>query len=327
MTSHLLKGWNDYLGMSQLDGALHIAIKDPITDVIIPYPLPIDYNEETVPVPAEGDNWVDDDDPRIPVHIQVLINMIENGEIPCEIELGELIAPASQAFTVTLTNLKPRKLYTALLYNAFEVTNNNIVSEPIHEFVFQTSRYLNFESQVNSYLLNDGESLEVIQAVYDIEIAIDNIAVEKAYDIIVNPESQVGDPLENLYQHLFDRVIEGVFGITPLDPPGTTEFNKITNINTGNIIAILIRNPEPFNNPKIPLELAQNMIQVTLTNGNVDNSYIVLHSNDYSQTIVMNNTNNITTSIMNFSFKYMKWNDMGGVEEETVEVKNILINA
>ncbi|MCG2419046.1 hypothetical protein K8089_08425 [Aequorivita sp. F47161] len=327
MTSHLLKGWNDYLGMSQLDGALHIAIKDPITDVIIPYPLPIDYNEETVPMPAEGDNWVDDDDPRIPVQIQVIINMIENGEIPCEIELGELIAPASQAFTVTLTNLKPRKLYTALLYNAFEVTNNNIVSEPIHEFVFQTSRYLNFESQVNSYLLNDGESLEVKQAVYDIEIAIDNIAIEKAYDIIVNPESQAGDPLENLYQHLFDRVIEGVFGITPLDPPETTEFNKITNINTGNIIAILIRNPEPFNNPKIPLELVQNMIQVTLTNGNVDNSYTVLHSNDYSQTIVINNTNNITASIMNFNFKYMKWNDMGGVEEEKVEVKNILINA
>ncbi|MDP2692104.1 MAG: hypothetical protein Q8O88_00515 [bacterium] len=327
MTSHLLKGWNDYLGMSQLDGAMHIAIKDPITDVIIPYPLPIDYNEETVPVPAEGDNWVDDDDPRIPVHIQVLINMIENGEIPCEIELGELIAPASQAFTVKLTNLKPRKLYTALLYNAFERSNNNIVSEPIHEFVFQTSRYLDFESQVNSYLLNDGESLEVKQAVYDIEIAIDNIAIEKAYDIIVNPESQVGDPLENLYQHLFDRVIEGVFGITPLDPAETTEFNKITNINTGNIIAILIRNPEPFNNPKIPLELAQNMIQVTLSNGNVDNSYTVLHSNDYSQTIIMNNTNNITASIMNFSFKYMKWNDMGGVEEETVELKNILINA
>src|SRR5690606_18389967 len=150
MTAHLLNGWSDYLGLPSLDGALHIAIKDPITDVIIPYPLPIDF-DETVPIPSEGDNWVNDDDPRIPAHIQVLINMIENGEIPCEIELGELIAPASQAFTVKLTNLRPRKLYTALLYNAFEVTNNNIVSEPLHEFVFQTSRYLDFESQVKSY--------------------------------------------------------------------------------------------------------------------------------------------------------------------------------
>lgn len=322
MTAHLLNNWNDYLGMPQLDGALHIAIKDPITDVIIPYPLPIDYNEETVPIPAEGNNWVDDDDPRIPVHIQTLINMIENGEIPCEIELGELIAPASQAFTVTLTNLKPRKLYTALLYNAFEVTNNNIVSEPIHEFVFQTSRYLDFESQVNSYLLNDGVSLEVKQAVYDIEIAIDNISIEKANDIIVNPGSQVGDPLENLYQHLFDRVIEGVFGITPLDPAETTEFNKIININTGNIVAILIRNPEPFNNPKIPLEHAQNMIQVTLANGNVDNSYTVLHSKDFSQTIVMNSTNKITTAIMYFKFKYYKWN---GVEYIADQANDVLV--
>ncbi len=326
MTAHLLNGWSDYLGLPSLDGALHIAIKDPITDVIIPYPLPIDF-DETVPIPSEGDNWVDDDDPRIPVHIQVLINMIENGEIPCEIELGELIAPASQAFTVKLTNLKPRKLYTALLYNAFEVTNNNTVSESIHEFVFQTSRYLDFESQVKSYLLNDGESLEIIQAVYDIEIAIDNIAIEKAYDIIVNPESQVGDPLENLYQHLFDRVIEGVLEITPLDPAETTEFNKIIDINTGNIIAILIRNPEPFNNPKIPISIAQDMIQVTLANGNVDNSYTVLHSKDFSQTIVMNSTNKITAAIMYFKFKYYKWTGAEYFADPTNDVfVNIFIN-
>lgn len=306
MTYHHFNNWNEYNGLPELNGELHIAIKDPVTDVIIPYPLPADFENETVPLPDGSDTWVDDD-PRIPVQIQVLINMIKNGEIPCEIRLGDLIAPYSHAYTVTLTNLKPQKLYTALLYNAFEVSNNDIVSEPVHEFVFQTSRYPNFKSQVNSYLITEESSLEGKQAVYDINLALSNQAINKAYNIISNPDAQIGDILENQYQHLFDRVLEGVLEITPLDPPETTEFNKIINKNTGKIVAVLIRNPEPFNIPKIPLEIAQKMIQVTYSNGNVNGTYSVLHSKDYSQTIIMNNAKNVTAAKLYFNFKYFEW--------------------
>ncbi len=326
MAYHHFNKWNEYKGLTELDNALHIAIKDPVTDVIIPYPLPIDY-DETVPVPSQEDNWIADD-PRIPAHIQVLMNMIENGEIPCEIELGELIAPLSQAFNVTLTNLKPRKLYTALLYNAFEVTDNNIVSEPVHEFVFQTSRYPNFKSQVNSFLLMDEASLEERQAVYDVKLSLTNEMIDKAYDIISNPQNQIGDLLEAKFQHLFDRVMEGVIGKRPLDPAETTEFNKIINTNTGDVVAILIRNPEPFNIPKIPLEVAQEMIQVTFANGSVNNSYHLLHSKDYSQTLVMHTSKKITASHLHFNFKYFEWKQDEYVSnpDNDVPVENIIIN-
>lgn len=327
-TYHMFQTWEPYLNnLPELEGQLHIAIKDPVTDVIIPYPLPSDYDEETVPVPNDdGYTWDGDDNPLLPAHIQVINNMIENGELPCEIDLGSPIVPASSYFTVTLANLRPQKLYTALLYNAFEVTNNSIENEPVHEFVFQTSRYENFEEQVKSYLIKDAETQVETQAVFTIELSLDNIAVTKALDIISNPENQVIDPLGNTYQHLFDRVLQGVFEITPTDPPVRTEFHKILNLNSGDVIAILIKSPEPFNIPKIPLEEVQGMIAVLLGSGNENTSYKVLYNNDYSQAIIMHSSAKIVESTLNFRFKYYTWNGSQYEETDSVLAEHIGIN-
>ncbi len=326
LTYHMFQVWHEYLNMPELEGQLHIAIKDPVTDVVIPYPLPSGYNEETVPLPIGDDIWDVDDNPLLPPHIQVINNMIENGELPCEIDLGNQIVPASSYFTVTLTNLRPQKLYTALLYNAFEVTNNNVVSEPVHEFVFQTSRYLDFEEQVKSYLVEDEAALIERQAVYNLELSLDNTAVTKALDIISDPENQSGDPLGNQFQHLFDRVLEGVFEIPPKDPPVRTEFHKIINLNTGDVVALLIKNPEPFNIPKIPLEVMQDMIAVVHGTGNVNTAYKILYSNDYSQAIIMHTSAKITAGSLNFRFKYYTWDGNQYEETDDVLVENININ-
>ena len=64
------------------------------------------------------------------------------------------------------------------------------------------------------------------------------------------------------YQHLFDRAIEGILKMSPLDPAQSTEVNRIVNTNTGEVVALLVRNPEPFNIPKIPLE------EIQFSNGN-----------------------------------------------------------
>lgn len=322
---HMLNKWHEYNGLSELDGALHIAIKDPVTNTIIPYPLPADFNDESVPTVDEGvSGWTGDNDPLIPVHIQAIMDMIENGDIPCDIVLGDPIVPASSHMEMVLTDLKPQKLYTALLYNAFEVSTGNVVSEQVHEFVFQTSRYRSFEEQVKSYLL-DVESLVPEQAVFELPITVDATSINKAFDIIANPEDQIGDPLENQYQHLFDRVTEGVLGITPTDPPVRTEFHKIVNTTTSNVVAILIRNPEPFNIPSIPLEDVQDTIQVTFASGSTHGSYRLLHSKDYSQAIAMRGSGNITAPKMHFKFTYLTPTETG-YDSEEIQVGDIIIN-
>lgn len=328
LTEHMFQKWYAYLNMPEMDGQLHIAIKDPVTDVVVPYPLPVDYDENTVPVPDQaGYLWEVDTNPILPPHIEAINNMIENADLPCELDLGNPIKPNSTYFTVTLTNLKPQKLYTALFYNAFEKTANNVVSEPVHEYVFQTSRYLNFTEQVNSYVIEDEETATQKQAVFNVSVELTSTAIQKAYDIISNPGGQTNDyPLANQYQDLFDRIIEGVWEMLPLDPPVRTEFIKIINSNTDEAIALLVRNPEPFNNPKIPLNEVEGMVAVLFGNGNVNNAYKVLYSNDYSQAIIMHDNLAITASQLNFRFRYLNWNGNAYVVEDTVQVENIIIN-
>ncbi|MDT0294835.1 hypothetical protein ACFQ3R_00465 [Mesonia ostreae] len=328
LTEHMFQKWYAYLNMPELEGQMHIAIKDPVTDVVVPYPLPVDYDENTVPIPDQaGYLWEADTDPILPPHIEAINNMIENAELPCEIDLGNPIKPNSTYFTVTLTNLKPQKLYTALFYNAFEKTTDNIVSEPVHEYVFQTSRYLNFAEQVNSYVIEDEKTGSQKQAVFNIRVELTSAAIQKTYGIIANPGGQTNDyPLANQYQDLFDRIIEGVWEMRPLDPPVRTEFLKIINKSTGEVVALLVRNPEPFNNPKIPLNEVEGMIAILFDTGSVNNAYKVLYSNDYSQAIIMHSNLEITASLLNFRFRYMNWNGNAYVVEDTVQVENIIIN-
>lgn len=327
-TEHMFQIWHLYKNMEELDGQLHIAIKDPVTDKIIPYPLPANYSEKTVPIPDQlGYKWSIDDNPLLPPHIQVINNMIENGELPCEIDLGDSIKPKSKYFNVTLTNLKPQKLYTALLYNAFEQTTDNVVSEQVHEFVFQTSRYLNFEEQVNSYIMVDEETSTQKQAVFELNRSLASSGIQKAYDIITNPNAQTNDyPLADRYQHLFDRIIEGVWEITPIDPPVRTEFIKIINSDTQEVIAIWLRNPEPFNNPKIPLNEIEDTIAIINSSGNIDNNYKVLYNKDYAQALIMHSSLEITASKVNVRFQYKNWNGDEYEIVDTIQVQNISLN-
>lgn len=327
-TEQMFKTWEEYLNLPKLEGQLHIAIKDPVTDVIIPYPLPVDYNEETVPLPVFNPetntayNWEIDDYPQLPIQIQLINNLIENSLLPCEMDLGSPIKPRSTFFSVVLTNLKPQKLYTALLYNAFEESEGNIVNEKVHEFVFQTSRYQDFEEQVKSYSIKDENGEFGKQAVYQIDISLSSDSVTKALDIVSNPGNQNEETLNN-YQHLFDRVIEGVFEMPPLDPAVRTEFYKIFNLNSGNVIGILIKNPEPFNSPKTPLNEAKKMISLRKADGSEDTAYKILYSNDYSQAIIMHNSAQIPSTNLDFKFQYLQWN---GNHYNVEEIINITIN-
>ncbi|TXD82129.1 VWA domain-containing protein [Subsaximicrobium wynnwilliamsii] len=436
-TYHMLNKWHSYEdsdsgnSLPELAGSMHIAIKDPVTDVIIPYPLPANFSQETVPtgqtfatwiefnsqeelefnecirlidvndnpigeysilkkdyliasdtyrlriddeavlsdnsdlisgkikweslaadnptvvyefdivaIGSEDANWNIDNNPRIPMNLQLLNNMVEyinqnNSAINCDLEIGEPILPNSYAYTVTLTNLKPRKLYTALLYNAFDKNNSGSLqdteSEEVHQFVFQTSRYKNFEEQVNSYWLRELDSDGIVvneqQAVFIIPLSLSVDEIETAYNIVAGISDINSENLESQYYHLFDRATEGVLGISPFNPPENTEFNVLKNLNTGQTFGILIRNPEPFNIPKIPLDTIEDTVKVVFaSSGNPNNTYKVLHSKDYSQVLIMHDSREITVDTLNFKFSYKIWNGSEYITSSDVVIDNILIN-
>ncbi|MGE8342728.1 MAG: hypothetical protein ACN6OI_16990 [Flavobacterium sp.] len=318
---HMLKEWNAYDSRAKIDGALNLIIKDPLNDVLIEYPLPVQTVENPTMYPrAEKDNtkWVNDNDPRIPLNIQMLQNMIKGstGKIKCDITIGDALKPKSYGYEVKLTDLKPSKLYTVLAKNYFNKNQNNQIEDSenvlVHQFGFQTSRYRDFAEQVNSYELNQAESRK---ALFDVPLRLSEDQITSLNNVVLGLDDTLSNSLALKYQHLFDRAIEGILKMSPLDPAQSTEVNRIINTNTGEVIALLVRNPEPFNIPKIPLEEIQNTISVVDDAAVAKANYKALHSKDYAQVLIMNDSKKITDQNLNIKFEYRMWNNNGSVAQ------------
>ncbi|MEP2059163.1 MAG: hypothetical protein ABJJ05_15230 [Maribacter litoralis] len=321
-TYNMFNTWEAKNGFSELVSEMKVILKDPVNDILIPYPLPVNFDETTIPN-TDG-QWEDDLDPLVPEHTTFWNRMTRSTE-SCVTTGGGDIKPRTKKQTVTLINLKPQKLYTALVNNVFE----GVVTE-VHNYVFKTSRYANFEDQINSYILDDGEG-NTKEAIFQIPLSLSTAEIETSLNIIdsdenkTNPNSQ-NDALKVRFADRFDRVVEGVWGISPLPKPESTEFNAVVDQNTGDTIALWIRNPEPFNDPKIPeeeVELGVNILNNV--NDNVDSNYKILHSKDYSQLLIMRNNLRITNNALRVRFQYLLWNGSTYEVEDTVLVENLNI--
>lgn len=316
---HMFKSWSDYNGLGTINGALNIMIKDPVSEVVIPYPLPVSSTEIPLTNPTGETEWIADNDPRLPMSIQILNNLIEHGQIPCELQIGEPLVPLSYTYSVSVTNLKPQKLYTALVNNAFDSNGDGLFNDyidatrnvaindnkTVHQFVFQTSRYKDFDSQVRSYELSDGNNTR--KAIFELSKELTPESVSNAYAIVSNSNIDI-DPSVSSYLDLFDRVLEGVFKFKPLEPAMTTEFNVITDSVSSKKVALLVRNPEPFNNPRTPIDIIQDTIQIVDDNEIPRQGFKVLFSKDYSQMIIMHEGLELLDSVLHIKFTYKEWN-------------------
>ena len=320
-TYHMFANWPEYNGLPALKSEMKFFVKDPTNDTIIEHPMPPDVDITNIPQTVEA--WTADTEPLMPEYLQMLNNFVQeqqtNPDLNCVLTGGDAIIPASNFMTVTFKdNLKPKKLYTALVNNIFEG-----VTREVHNYVFQTSRYIDFNQQVNSYKLSDklGNSKD---AVFVVALHVSQQDITTAYNTIVGINDTNSSNLETQYLDLFDRITEGILGFKPIDPPQTTEFNVLRNINTNEVIAILIRNPEPFNDPKIPLDEISNTISV-VTNGVVDTTYKSVFSKDFSQVIMMPESNIITAPELSFRFQYLKWDGTSYQISSEINVENINI--
>ncbi|SHH27132.1 hypothetical protein [Flavobacterium defluvii] len=326
---HMFKDWGPYNQdkVPEIKGKLNLFIKDPLTDLLIEYP----FKNEEIAYPKPNEEvleWKDDNDPRIPLGIQLINNILtDKSAMRCSLEWVEPIKPKSYRYEVELTNLKPSKLYTVLVNNFFDDTQHGTTSLSknilVHQFGFQTSKYKNFEEQIQSYYLNEDKSHS---ALYDVNLDLVQDQIDALHDVIALEQNDLSDGLVTKYQHSFDRVIEGILKMSPLDPAQNTEVNKIIDTNTGNVIALLVRNPEPFNIPKMPLEEIKDSIVVVDALGNTKADYKVLHSKDYSQAIIMHNSKMISEENLTIQFDYRMWKNGGtelteSIDKQTIEVQ------
>lgn len=332
---HFFQNWIQYnpvagqtSGFEEIKGRMKIVIKDPREDAEIINPPSLDTVVDQINIPQTIEEWTDDNDPLVPFALNQWINMFLYQGNCIFTDKPEIIKPASKYLNVKLKKLKPQKLYTAVVNNIYDLNKDGQLgattveidgvklneTQEVHKFVFQTSRYKNFRDQIESFYLKDSEGQEQVQrnAVFEINTYLtDNqsqlilkTAKKESIDGILDAD-QTKALLTN-YSHLFDRIIEGILKLTPVNNAISTEINLITNDLTGKVIAILVRNPEPFNNPKMPIEEVLDTIQV-LRFDQADTNLIPVHSKDYSQVLLIAQNKEVYLPF-DMQFKYKVWN-------------------
>jgi len=319
--THFFHKWNNYKNAdgvnNAIDGRLKIVIKDPTEGVEIVNPPSLDVIESITTIPQTEQTWQIDDDPQVPFIVSQYLNLYKDSKCTGTITT---IKPKSEYVKVTPRFLKPNKLYTAIVNNMYDFDHDGVLentldeTREVHKFVFKTSRYATFKEQVESYYLKQTIEGNVVQgeAFFNIEMRFTQEAITAAYNTIVGQSitgfsSEVTSNLENNYQHPYDRIVEGILELPALDEAISTEVNVIRNLEDSKVIALVVRNPEPFNNPRMPLEYVQDVLQI-MSGITADASYKILFSKDYSQAIIMHSSKEITTNSLVIQFKYKIWN-------------------
>ncbi|MBA3899399.1 MAG: hypothetical protein H0X62_04175 [Bacteroidetes bacterium] len=209
---------------------------------------------------------------------------------------------------------------------------NDFLRREVHTYVFQTSRYADFSGQVNSYILEEDNGIITKRAVFKIEL-IPSVNLTVAQNVVGDSIS-ASDPLRINYADPLDRLLYGVFKLQPLSPAITTEFNLIVS-STGQKLGVLLRNPEPFNNPKIPVASIPNAITMALGG----TQFKAIYSKDRSSVFItpQNNSLNFSGGIASFVFKYYRFDGTNSgtgallingayYTPETINVNNIDLN-
>lgn len=314
---HFFGDWPAYNGLPALTGnAMQIIIKDPAENISFPNPPPPLVT--TTEIPRAVVSWPADNGPRIPEDVRTLLNL-RNPELlnpdftgeDCWETGGDMIKPASVSTSVTPQYLKPLKLYTAVVNNVYQGQTRQV-----HDFVFQTSRYPDFAAQVNSYHLDDGKGNQR-DAIFRIDAPLSVADISLMFDVVSGNMSAANAALAGTWADPFDRLVAGVVKLAPLDAAISTEFNIVRNSTTNTVVAVWIRNPEPFNDPKLPDDVLKRSLRVM--NGlNPDSSYAVLFSKDRSQAFVMHPSKVIPVTQMEFRFAYIEWDGSNYVDHDVV---------
>jgi hypothetical protein len=321
---HFFGDWPAYNGLPPLTGnAMQIIIKDPAENISFPNPPPPLTTTTVIPQavtswPADDEPWPTDDDPRIPEDIRTLLNL-RNPELlnpqfvggQCWESGGDMITPARVYTMVTPQYLKPLKLYTIVVNNVYQGQ-----IQEVHSFVCQTSRYPDFAAQVNSYHLDDGKGNHR-DAIFRIDVPLSVADVTLMHDVVSGNMSGPNAALAGTLADPFDRLVEGVMKLTPLNAAVSTEFNIVRNSTTNAVVAVWIRNPEPFNDPKLPDDVLPRSLRV-MNGPNPDLNYEVLFSKDRSQAFVMHPSKVIPVTQMKFRFAYIEWDGTKYVDHTVV---------
>ena len=236
--------------------------------------------------------------------------------MPCTVTTNVLRFGVHSEYVVP--ELLPLKAYSASFHGIFQTQGQAAVEREVHRYVFQTSRYADFAEQIGSYRLRDGSGKCCAKRC---SVLLPLPAGLAAAGAVVTGTLSATDSLAAQYADLFDRLTTGALQMEALDPPAGTEFNLLR---LGpRILGILVRNPEPFNDPKLPAALAADTVELSIDGGPAS-AFSVIHAKDLAAAILTNADGSLDLPGGSYSFTF-RYKQFDGAAYITVATENVVL--
>ena len=322
---HFFADWPD-VGLGARSYALDLAIKDPAeaAPVVLtsstPQPPP-DYEAAHVSEALLGtQDWIGDASPTIPPEIAA-INALQSPLAPgeshstaCLVTGGDPIVPLSKSLKVTVHDLEPDKLYTAVVLNK-DVDNSNTAE--VGSYPFKTSHYRDFAEHIASLRLRDDDGSARL-AVFEVDhllalAAAEAAAVSAALAIVMRAPG----PASAAFPDPFDRLIHEQLKLAPLAPPLSLEINFVANSVTNRVYGLWIRSPEPLFDPRLPAAETAGLMQLRQA-GNPRADARFLFSKDACQAFVISDGGTLPAHNVSLAFANKIWNGQSYDTESAV---------
>ena len=315
--------WDRYKENPQQEYQLLSVIMDPAN--ISPVPV----------VPPEVMGWqVHMGAQAIPIDaadIETTSNIFSQGDQTCTIITDTIKPPTMNAEVQRAYAILPQKLYRAV-FKALDLQNSQ--DSIVHTYTFETSKYGNFSEHIHSYIrkMKDVDTGEEVtkNAIFQITLPSNisfNVISTQIRQILLNTLPYSSELLIN-YATAYDRIITGVLNMQALQAPTDVEFNIIRGMITIGgrpphdvlrSLAILIRSPEPFNNPNLPNSEMQKTVKV-INLENEDEQFNYVFSKDNSSILVTNTNLNMLQGRLRLTFTQVSYNGVTYVYPETLPV-------
>jgi len=293
-----------YNGNPAATSSLEVSILDPVN------PLPAGPTDPGF-IPPVTQAFAANDLGHSNLDVQLLSSLATQGN-PCTVGQNA-IAPMGIQSNITVDQLKPLKLYLAVFK-----ANYNGTKEEVHRYNFQTSRYADFAEQVNSYQIEDRDGVFLRNAVYDdIAVTLDPTRGAQLVALLTHNYPS-GDALEQEYADPFDRLVDGILRLGPIDPPVGTDFNVVRDSASNKVIGILVRNPEPFNDPKVPAADLDSTISMSQQNSST--VFTTIYSKDRSKAFIGDASLDLALHDLDFTFTYLEYNGASYLPASVVTV-------
>ncbi|MDB5706150.1 MAG: hypothetical protein JWN66_3266 [Sphingomonas bacterium] len=303
---HFFIDWPADIGLDPRQYAMEIRVLDPAMAQLDPNALPHEAPDVSSPSIAPV-TWIDDEAPRVTPEIAALNAYhgspgLGAGDV-CLVSGGEPIVPAARAAHVELSDLKPNKLYTAVVFN--QRLDGSGAEAEIHRFPFCTSRYPDFAAHIASSRLRDakGNSRMAVFAI-DAPLAAGARAAALATIDMVNPAAE---PDTDAYPDAFDRLIFARLGLAVPAPPAGIEYNFVSD-GAGDTYGLWLRGIEAINDPRMPRAEAAAAIALLANDDPVDpDSLGILVSRDGREIFVMARGGSLAIVDVAVSFTPRNW--------------------